>query len=51
VAKEVKALANQAAEAAEAISKRIEVIQTDTKDAKVSIDQLARDIREAHLPV
>jgi len=51
VAMEVKELANQATKAAEAISKRIEVIQMDTKEAKVSIDQLARDIRESHLPV
>ncbi len=51
VAKEVKELANQAAEAAGAISKMVEVIQADTKDAKISMDQLAKDIRESHLPV
>lgn len=51
VAMEIKELANQATEAAEAISKRIEVIQADTKEAKASIDQLANDIKESHIPV
>ncbi len=51
VAKEVKGLADQAANAAEEITRMIEEIQKDTKEAKTSIDQLTMEIKESSLLV